>query len=205
MATHSSILAWEISWTEEPVRLQSLGSRKNQTRLNNNKVLIIVEDASDTNIYNTKSREFEKDPLMVILSFPGSSAGKESSCNAGDPCLIPGLGRCPGEAIGYPLQYSRASLVAHLVKNLPAMCETWLRSLGWEDPLEKGTGYPLQCSGLENSMYCITHEVSKSRTRLSDFWFGIIAPETIYYFVVDFKRVDILKKKKHKYTNKQTM
>ena len=45
MATHSSILAWEISWTEEPVRLQSLGSRKSQTRLNNNKVLIIVEDA----------------------------------------------------------------------------------------------------------------------------------------------------------------
>ena len=45
MATHSSILAWEISWTEEPVRLQSLGSRKSQTSLNNNKVLIIVEDA----------------------------------------------------------------------------------------------------------------------------------------------------------------
>ena len=156
-ATHSSILAWEISWTEEPVRLQSLGSWKSQTRLNNNKVLIIVEDAWDTNIYNTKSREFEKDPLMVILSFPGSSAGKESSCNSGDPCLIPGLGRCPGEATGYPLQYSWAFLVAQLVKNLPAMCKTWLRSLGWEDPLEKGTDYPLQYSGLENSMYCIIH------------------------------------------------
>ena len=51
---------------------------------------------------------------------------------------IPGLGRCPGEGIGYPLQYSWASLVAHLVKNLPAMPETWVRSLVWEDPVEKG-------------------------------------------------------------------
>ena len=51
--------------------------------------------------------------------------------------MIPGLGRCPGEGIGYPLQYSWASLVAQLVKNLPAMRDTWVRSLGWEDPLEK--------------------------------------------------------------------
>ena len=51
---------------------------------------------------------------------------------------ILGSGRSPGEGIGYPLQYSWASLVAQLVKNLPAMCETWIRSLGGEDPLEKG-------------------------------------------------------------------
>ena len=70
--------------------------------------------------------------------FPGSSVGKESACNAGDPDLIPGLGSSAGEGIGYPLQYSWASLVAQLVKNPPAMRETWLRSLGWEDPLEKG-------------------------------------------------------------------
>ena len=69
---------------------------------------------------------------------PGSSAGKESAFNAGGPCLIPGSGRSPGEGIGYPLQYSWASLVAQLVKNLPAMQETWVQSLGWEDPLEKG-------------------------------------------------------------------
>ena len=53
--------------------------------------------------------------------------------------MIPGSGRSPEEGIGYPLQYSWASLVAQLVKNLPAMQETWVRSLGWEDPLEKGT------------------------------------------------------------------
>ena len=68
-----------------------------------------------------------------------SSVGKESACNAGEPGSIPGLGRSTGEGIGHPLQYSWASLVAQLLKNLPAMRETWVQSLGWEDPLEKGT------------------------------------------------------------------
>ena len=54
------------------------------------------------------------------------------------PALLPGSGRSPGEGIGYPLQYSWASLVAELVMNLPAMWETWVRFLGWDDPLEKG-------------------------------------------------------------------
>ena len=72
------------------------------------------------------------------LGFPDSSVGKESACNAEDPSSIPGSGRSAAEGIGYPLQYSWASLVAQLVKNPPAMQETWLRSLGWEDPLEKG-------------------------------------------------------------------
>ena len=58
--------------------------------------------------------------------FTESSVGKESTCNAGDPGLIPGLGRSPGEAIGYLIQYSWASIVAQLVKNLPAMWETWV-------------------------------------------------------------------------------
>ena len=60
--------------------------------------------------------------------FPGSSAGKECTCNVRDPGLIPMLGRSPGERIGYPLQYSWASLVG----------KTWVQSLGWEDPLEGG-------------------------------------------------------------------
>ena len=72
------------------------------------------------------------------MGFPDSSVDKESACNAGDPGLIPGLGRSPGEGIGYPFQYSWAFLVAQLVKDLPAMRETWVQSLGWEDPLEKG-------------------------------------------------------------------
>ena len=79
-----------------------------------------------------------KDTCSLKEGFPDSSVGKESACNAEDPSLIPGLGRSAGEGIGYPLQYSWASLMAQLVKNPPAIQETWVRSLGWEDPLEKG-------------------------------------------------------------------
>ena len=73
------------------------------------------------------------------LAFPGGSAGKESICNEGDLGSIPGSGRCLRDGNSYSLQYSRAPLVAQTVKNLPAMRETWVRSLGWEEPLEKGT------------------------------------------------------------------
>ena len=77
-------------------------------------------------------------PPPSYKGFPDSSVGKESACNAGDTGSIPGSGRSTGEGVGYPLQYSWASLVAQLVKNLPEMRETWVQSLGWEDPLEKG-------------------------------------------------------------------
>ena len=73
-----------------------------------------------------------------MWGFPDSSVGKDSNSNVGDPGLIPGSGRTAGEVIGYPLQFSWASLVAQLAKNLTAMQETWVQSLGWEDPLEKG-------------------------------------------------------------------
>ena len=64
---------------------------------------------------------------------PDSSVGKESTCKAGDPYLVPGSARSTGEGIGYPLQYSWAFPVAKLVKNLPAMRETWIHFLAWED------------------------------------------------------------------------
>ena len=86
-----------------------------------------------------------KQITFSLKTFSGSrswwlSAGKESACNAGDSSSISGSGRSPREGIGYPLQYSWASLVAQMVKNPPALQETWVRSLGWEDPpLEKGT------------------------------------------------------------------
>ena len=91
--------------------------------------------------------------------------GRESACNAGVPGSIPGSGRSAGEGIGYPLQYSWASLVAQLVKNPPTMRETWVRSLGWEDPLEKGkaTYFTILAWRILG--------VPKSRTRLSDFHF----------------------------------
>ena len=76
-------------------------------------------------------------PTPVFLGFPDGSEGKDSACNTGDLGSIPGLGRSPGEGIGYPLQYSWASLVAQRVKNLPAVWETWVQSLGGKDLLEK--------------------------------------------------------------------
>ena len=75
---------------------------------------------------------------MYIHDVPGGSDGKESACNAGDPSSIPWLGKSTGERIGYPLQYSWASIVALMVKNPPASQETWVQSLGQKDLLEKG-------------------------------------------------------------------
>ena len=94
MNTHSSILAWGIPRTEEPSGLQAMGLQR------------VGHDHTT---------------FTFTLSFPRSSTGKESACNAGDPGSIPGSGRSPGEGIGYPLQNCWASLVAQLVKNPPAM------------------------------------------------------------------------------------
>ena len=79
----------------------------------------------------------------VLLGFPGSSAGKEFACNTGGSSSIPGSGRYPGEGMGYPTQYSWASLVAQMVKNPPAIQGAWVRSLDWEDALEKGLPIPV--------------------------------------------------------------
>ena len=76
--------------------------------------------------------------IAFTHTFPGGSASKESACDAGDPGSIPGSGGAPGERTGYPLQYSWTSRVAQMVKNLPAVRETWVLSQGWEDSLEKG-------------------------------------------------------------------
>ena len=99
-----------------------------------------------------------------------SSVGKESACSAGDPGWIPGSGRSPGEGIGYPLQCSWTSLVAQVVKNPPAMWETWVWSLYWEDPLEKEKA--TLSSILAWRIPWTTQSMeSQSRTRLSDFHF----------------------------------
>ena len=110
------------------------------------------------------------------MGFPGSSAGKESSSNAGDLGLIPGLGRSPGEGIGYPIPSAPvflASPVAQIVKNLPAMQETWVWSLGWEDPLEKGMATHSSILAWRIPMdrgawQATVHGGAKSGTRLSN-------------------------------------
>ena len=102
---------------------------------------------------------------MNIGGFPDSFVGKESACSAGDPSSISRSGRSTGEGIGYPLQYSWASLVAQLVK-LRAGDLGLLPGLGRSPGEEKG--YPFQYSGLENSIACLVHGVAKSQTWLSD-------------------------------------
>ena len=110
------------------------------------------------------------DPGLISgQGFPDSSVGQESSCNAGDPGSIPALGRSPGEGKAHPLQYSWASLVVQLVKNLPAMRETWVRSLGWEDPLEKGKATHSSMLAWRIPQTGEVHGVAKSWTRPSDF------------------------------------
>ena len=109
--------------------------------------------------------------LFHWVGFSDSSVGKESACNAGDPGLIPGLGRSAGEGIGYPLQYS-ASLVAQLVKNLPAMWETWVLFLGWKDFLEKWKATHSSILAWRIP-WTTVHGVTKSWTRLSNFHAGI--------------------------------
>ena len=84
--------------------------------------------------------------------------------------MIPGLGRFAGEGIGYPLQYSGASLVAQLVKTLPAMWENWVQSLGWEDPLEKEwLPTPAFCAEQFHGLH--SPWGTKSQTRLNDLHF----------------------------------
>ena len=106
--------------------------------------------------WSNKTKSIRGTVTGITRGFPNSSVGKESACNAGDPHSIPASGRSAREGIAYPLQYSWASLVAQLVKNPPAMWETWVWSLGWEDPLEKGKA---------------THSSVLSRAQLSDFHF----------------------------------
>ena len=84
--------------------------------------------------------------------------------------MIPGSGRSPGEGIGYLLQYSWVSLVAQLVKNLPAMRGTWVRCLVWEDPLEKGKATHSSILAWRIPWPAV-HGVTKSQTRLGDFHF----------------------------------
>ena len=105
------------------------------------------------------------------LMLPDSSVGKESACNAGDPGLIPGLGRSAEEGttpvfLGFPCGSAGKESACNVgdLSSVPGLG----RSPG------EGKGYPLQYSGLENSMDCIVHGITKSQTRLSYFYFHFL-------------------------------
>ena len=142
--------------------------------------LKVVQTAKSLGLDNTiffsarRTYHYEERSLWYqtcSLGFPDSSIGKESACNAGDPGLIPELGRSAREAIGYLLQYSWASLVAHLVKE--SACSAGHLGLipGLGRSPGEGEGFPLQYSSLENSMDYIAHRVTESQTQLSNFHF----------------------------------
>ena len=105
-----------------------------------------------------------------LWGFPSNSVGKESACNTGDLCSIPGLGRSDGEGIGYPLQYSCGFPCGSTGKE--STCNVGDLGLipGLGRSPGEGKGLPLQYSGLENSMDCIVHGVAKSWTQLSEMW-----------------------------------
>ena len=130
-------------------RMRGLGSINDLTDMSLSKLWEIVKDreAWCAVVHGAKSCTLPSDWTTIrgkklkkldIYVFPDSSISKESACNAGDPGSIPGSGRSTGEGIGYPLQCSWVSLVAQLVKNPPAIQETWVWPLGLEDPLEMG-------------------------------------------------------------------
>ena len=124
MAIHSSNLAWKILWTEVPGRLQSMDYKRIWHDLATKQQRVTERLYGVLKIYVWI-------PPLTSSGFPCGSAGKESTCNVGDPDLIPRLGRSPGEGNGFPLQYS----------------------------------------GLENSMDYRVHGVPKSWTWLSNFHF----------------------------------
>ena len=117
----------------------------------------------------------QSDKPVAFQGFSGSSAGKESTYNAGDSGSIPVSARSPGEGIGYLLQYAWVSLLAQMVKNPPALWETWVQSLGWEAPLEKGKGTHSSILAWRipwtEEPGRLVHWVAKSRTQLSNFHF----------------------------------
>ena len=124
---------------------------------------------TNTSIYINTSSHW----VAIVHLSDSLVAGKVSACNAGDPSLIPGSGRSPGEGIVYPLQYSWASEVSQMVKNLPAMQETKVQSLGWEDPLEESMAahssilfwrIPMD----RGAWWATVHGVTKSQTNLSN-------------------------------------
>ena len=125
------------------------------------------EDAAGPSLVVLNQRMVFASIIRHVMSSPNNSAGKESTCDAGDSDLIPGSGRSAGEGIGYPLQYSWASLVAQPVKK--SACNAGdlgsVPGLGRSPGEEKGC--PLQYSGLETSMDFIVLGVTKSWTHLS--------------------------------------
>ena len=133
-----------------------------------------------TSTYSKLSGNWKKSykgaPIYGLPPYPDSSAGKESTCNAGDPSSIPGSGRSAREGTGYSLQFLGFPYGSAGNESTCNAGELGLIPGLGKSPGE-GKGYPLQCSGLENSVDCIVHGVTKSQTRVNNFYFPYSPPE----------------------------
>ena len=124
--------------------------------------------------------------FRCYLGFPCGSAGKESTCNAGDPISFPGSGRSTGEGIGYPFQVF-LDFPSGSADKEPDCSAGDLGSIpGLGRSPGEGKGYPLQYSGLENCMDCVVHEVARSRTRLSNFHFSLKVDLKLQYWRLEW-------------------
>ena len=136
--------------------------------LNGQRSLTVYSPRGHKELDTTERLTQQQDVLGSLVT----QLGKKSTLSVGDPSSIPGLGRSPGEGIGYLLQYSWASLVAQTVKNLPAVREMWVQSLGWEDILEEGMATDSSILAWRiprdrGAWWATVHGVSKSQTQLS--------------------------------------
>ena len=169
---------WEILWTIIPVEIRITSEKKNAFQIikNSFETYQVMNICSWNSLFIVRINEWKNKygfSQLGSATNPSESyfvlhltSSINSTCNAG---WIPGLERSAGEGIGYSLPYSWASLVAQLVKNLPAMQETWVWSLGWEDPLEKGKA--THSSILVWRIPWTINGVPKSWTQLSNFHF----------------------------------
>ena len=166
---------WKLVMDREAWRAAVHGFTKSRTQLSNwteltdHSTVCSLIPKSSMNILSSFTKVY-----TYKWSFPSSSASKESTCSVRDSSSISGSVSSPGEGIGYPLQYSWISLVVQMVKNPPAILETWVWSLGWEDPLEEGMATHFYFSNLvwripvdNGAWQAIVHGVTKNQKCLS--------------------------------------
>ena len=174
-----------FQWLLTPICGQNLGSRETTQSLGGLKMAFKL---GRRGMKFPTAGEGRVRYIFPICNFFFPIKASPSTCNAGDPSSIPGFGRSPGEGKGYPLQYSWASLVTQVVKNLLVTWETWVRSLGREDPWKRERlSTPVFWPGwTRTNSHGLFHGVTKSRTGLSDQAHSTYGLESDFLFIISY-------------------